>query len=107
MAKRRKTQNTARRGFIGYRSYMFKTKDPAIDGLRTIVQDEKGKINAAVLRDLEAESGVRTATMRGWFFGDTITARNSGLEAVGRGFGYHRPWQRMKRKANGSNGHGK
>jgi hypothetical protein len=70
--------NGVRRGFIGYASYMFKEKDPAIDELRTVIQTEHGDINRKVLKKIHEEGGPSDATSR---MGQAIaaTSRSSRL----------------------------
>lgn len=90
MAKRKK------RTIIGYKTYMFKAKDPVIDELRTMVQDEhNGTINNKVLTKLHADSGVSVAAQRNWFYGATRRPQNASIEAVGRALGWRREWRRL------------
>jgi hypothetical protein len=86
-----------------YGAYNFRTKDPAIDGLRTLIQQEKGKLNRKALRDIETAGGASASAMHEWFFGKTRRPQNAGLEAAGRALGYERgPWQPMNgKKRNG------
>jgi hypothetical protein len=90
--------NGVRRGFIGYASYMFKEKDPAIDELRTVIQTEHGDINRKVLKKIHEEGGPSDATLYAWFFGDTKTPRSAGIEATGRTMGYRREWVKLSRR---------
>src|SRR5262245_66637106 len=73
-----------------YTTYMFRDKDPAIDELRTIVQDSGlsyDKVNAL--------SGVAASTLYAWFHGDTKRPQNCSLEAVARALGYKREFVAM------------
>lgn len=76
-----------------YQSYMFRGKDPAIDELRTVIQDaNKGKLTSAILAKITAEGGPSTGATRGWFFGKTRRPQNATLEAAGRAIGFKRVW---------------
>lgn len=79
------------------KSYMFKTKDPAIDEVRTLVQDEYGKLDYGTLEEIKQGGGPSVGCMAGWFFGDTRRPNNQTLEAAGRTIGYKRVWQRLKK----------
>lgn len=77
-------------------AYMFRTKDPIIDELRTMIQDQYGgKLNRKVLKDIEANGGAKANTTAGWFFKAVRKPQNPGVEATGRAIGYHRPWVKM------------
>jgi hypothetical protein len=74
------------RGFIRtYRTYSYIDKNPVIDKVRTLVQDE------GLMKDLSAMheiSGVATATLRNWFFGDTRNPQHSTVAAIVTSLGY-------------------
>jgi hypothetical protein len=79
-----------------YKSYLFRAKDPAIDELRTVVEDHYGeRVAHHHLADIEASGGPSTACMRGWFFGKTQRPQNATLEAAGRSRGFRRKWVKM------------
>lgn len=81
-----------------YKAYLFRTKDPAIDELRTLVEDVYGeRVNNKALTDIEKNGGPTVGCMRGWFFGKTQRPQNPTLEAAGRSFGYRRTWVKMKK----------
>jgi hypothetical protein len=83
-----------------YGSYVFRTKDPVIDELRTLIEDAQGrKIKHASLTQIERDGGPSTAAMRGWFFGKTRRPQSPAVEAAGRAIGFKRKWVKM-------NGHG-
>lgn len=87
------------RGFIGktYQSYMFKTKDPVIDELRSLVEQTFGKrVAGDSLKHIEEAGGPSTSCMRAWFFGKTRRPQNPTIEAAGRAMGFMRVWQKMK-----------
>ena len=76
-----------------YQSYMFRGKDPAIDELRTLIQDShKGKLTGSILTKIAQDGGPSTGATRGWFFGKTRRPQNATLEAAGRAIGYKRTW---------------
>lgn len=78
-----------------YKSYVFRDKDPAIDALRTVVQQSYGKLTTHELVDIEANGGPSHACMSAWFFGKTKRPQNATLEAAGRAMGYERAWKKM------------
>lgn len=69
-------------GFI-YKTYSFVDKDPLIDYVRTIVQD-----SGQTLKHISEESGVSTATIANWLYGETKQPRASSVNAVLRALGY-------------------
>src|SRR5262245_12475679 len=77
-----------------YKTYMFTDKDPAIDQLRTIVQDSGESY--AKIHEL---SGVADSTLYNWFHGDTRRPQNASIEAVARALGYRRDFVPMNAKA--------
>lgn len=88
------------RGIIGktYASYVFKTKDPVIDQLRTLAEDFYGKrVNGNSLKQIEEAGGPSASCMRAWFFGKTRRPQNPTIEAAGRSMGWKRKWVRMGR----------
>jgi hypothetical protein len=87
-----------------YKSYLFRTKDPAIDELRTVVQDVyDGKLTRKTLTGIEQDGGPKAGTMANWFFGKTMRPQNATIEAAGRAAGYRRVW--VKQKGGKKNGH--
>lgn len=88
MAKR-----TKGRGFITYRAYVFKDKDPVIDELRTLAQQRYGgKLSYSTLRRIQEGGGPTVSCMVGWFFKDTFRPQNPTAEAAGRAMGFKRKW---------------
>ncbi len=85
------------RGFIGYKSYMFKAKDPVIDELRTIMQSNGG-LNYTTFRKINEAGGPTMTTMNSWFFGATMRPQSATIEAAGRAIGHKRVWVVMKGK---------
>ena len=83
--------------FKVYKSYVFHDKDPAIDELRTIAQDEYGAVSYGQLRVMMESGGPSVSCMAGWFFGDTRRPQSATLEAAGRSIGYRRTWVKMEK----------
>lgn len=81
-----------------YKSYLFKAKDPVIDELRTLYQDQYGEMNGRDLKQVHEHGGPTVAAMRGWFFGKTLRPQSCTIEAAGRAMGYRREWVPVKRK---------
>jgi transcriptional regulator with XRE-family HTH domain len=80
----RKKNGAGNRGYLGiYRTYNFINKDPAIDALRTIINDEG--VSEAKLHVL---SGVSVTTFTGWFRGDTKRPQHATLAAAASALGY-------------------
>lgn len=71
--------------FLIYRSYRFIDKDPIIDAVRTVVQDEH--LNNNRVHDI---SGVAAGTLTNWFEGGTRRPQNSTVTAVTAALGYVR-----------------
>lgn len=84
-----------KRGFIRYSAYNFVQKDPAIDELRTILQDQNGgKLDGSLFRKVRDNGGPTEACLRGWFMGKTRRPFSDSLEAAGRAMGVKRKWVR-------------
>lgn len=79
-----------------YKSYMFRGKDPAIDKLRTVIQDTGRKINRKTFREVESNGGPTVSCLSGWFTGATHRPQNATLEAAGRALGFERIWVKRK-----------
>lgn len=73
------------KGYKSYLSYNFIDKDPIIDEVRTIIADE-----GISFAQVERASGVTSATLRNWFYGQTKRPCSATVEAVLRGMGYER-----------------
>jgi uncharacterized protein YqkB len=80
-----------------YQSYMFRSKDPAIDKLRTVIQDCNLSVSLETFKDIEANGGPTAGCMKEWFIGKVKRPQNATLEAAGRALGYERVWQKMKK----------
>jgi hypothetical protein len=84
-----------------YRSYMFRSKDPVIDQLRTVVQDKlKRNFSFSDLKQIEDDGGPTAGSMAKWFWGDTKRPQNSSIEAAGRSMGLMRVWVPLKLEEN-------
>lgn len=66
-----------------YKSYSFKDKDPIIDKLRTVIQDE-----GATYAGIHEDSGVSVGTLYNWFNGTTLRPQFASVMAVTRSLGY-------------------
>lgn len=81
-----------------YKTYVFRTKDPVIDELRTIAEDFYGeRVNGKNLRQVEEAGGPSASCMRAWYFGKTRRPTSATIEAAGRAMGRKRVWVRMGR----------
>lgn len=99
-------KRTGRRGHLTYGAYVFKSQDPIIGELRTMVQDKYGgptrKITYSILKKIEDDGGATVSCMVGWGFVTssrkklTMRPQNATIEATGRSMGYERVWRRMK-----------
>jgi hypothetical protein len=80
-----------------YRSYMFRSKDPVIDQLRTALQDKLGRqFSYADLKQIEDDGGPTATCMASWFTGPTKRPQNATIEAAGRALGLMRVWVPLK-----------
>lgn len=77
-----------------YRSYSFKDKDPIIDRIRTVMQDE-GLSN----QDIADSSGVSATTLHNWFKGETQRPQFATVMAVTRSMGYDLQLVRTTKRA--------
>lgn len=78
-----------------YKSYLFRSKDPVIDELRTLIQDQNGgKLTRKSLTKIERGGGPSVGCMSEWFFGKTRRPNSATIEAAGRSIGYRRKWVR-------------
>lgn len=70
-----------------YRTYSFKDKDPIIDKLRTVLQDERLFEKLGLVHEL---SGVSTSTFQNWFHGETKKPQSATIDAMLTSLGYER-----------------
>lgn len=80
-----------KRTAITYKSYSFVDKDPIIDRMRTIVDDESDSY-----KDVHLRSGVSTSTLHNWFKGGTKRPQFATIMAVARSLGYDMNLTKMK-----------
>jgi len=66
-----------------YKSYNFRDKDPVIDRVRTILQDQ-----GVTYQYVENKSGVTDTTLRNWFQGKTRRPQHATVAAVLGCLGY-------------------
>lgn len=74
-----------------YRTYRFINKDPVIDEIRTLVQNEGLMKKLNIVHEL---SGVSTVTLENWFHGETKSPQNRTICAVTSALGYRRAWEK-------------
>ena len=79
-----------------YKSYMFRGKDPVIDQLRTIIQDQQGKLTPLTLQQIEEDGGPTASCMANWFWGKTKRPQSATVEAAGRALGMERVWRKAR-----------
>lgn len=82
-------------GIIIYKSYAFKNKDPVIDEMRTLFQNE----NLMSPKGFKAvhEAGAPTvSTFNKWFNGDTRRPQNAAIMATAHALGYERHWVKKR-----------
>lgn len=66
-----------------YTSYRFLDKDPIVDAMRTIIQDEGMKHT-----DIHANGGATAGTLNNWFYGSTRRPQFATIAATARALGY-------------------
>ena len=60
-----------------YKTYSFKEKDPIIDKVRTIIQDQK-----LSYAEIERRTRVSPSTLYNWFSGPTKRPQHASIKAV-------------------------
>lgn len=75
-----------------YRSYVFQDKDPVIDRVKTIVQDE-----GLSYAEVQIISGVRASTLTGWFTGPVRKPQYATVAAVTAALGYEQKFVRARK----------
>jgi len=97
-------------GFIQYKTYLFKDKDPMIDKIRTVLQEAfPGQMKGVKISYERAseESGVSAAAIYNWMEGETRRPHFASLCAVARACGYDLELvEKHPRRSNKKNGHG-
>ena len=87
-------------GIITYKTYAFKDKDPVIDKLRTLVQDEAKKSKTTekeVCHKVCLDSGMSETTPDNWFNGDTRRPQHATVMAFAGALGYEQKFVRIKK----------
>lgn len=74
-----------------YRSYNFKDKDPVIDRIRTIIQDE-----GLSYTDIHIISGVSASTPKNWLEGETKRPQYATVAAITYALGYKTEFVKAK-----------
>jgi hypothetical protein len=82
------------RGFMRiYRTYNMVDKNPVIDKVRTLVQDEGLIKNLKAVHEI---SGVSTSTLDNWFNGTTRSPQHATIAAVITSLGYQEEFVKTK-----------
>src|ERR1700759_5801634 len=82
------------RGFLRlYRTYNYVDKNPVIDKVRTLVQDEGLIKKLAIVHEI---SGVSTSTLDNWFNGTTRSPQHATIAAVITSLGYEEQFVKQK-----------
>ena len=83
------------RGITIYRTYQYVTKNPVVDKIRTILQDE-GMYSKKQRKVLHEISGVAVQTYDGWFDGDVRDPRHQTIMATLSALGYEEQFVKTK-----------
>jgi hypothetical protein len=82
------------RGFLRvYRTYNYVDKNPIIDKVRTLIQDEGLIKKLPIVHEI---SGVATATLDNWFNGTTRSPQHATIAAVITSLGYEEQFIKTK-----------
>jgi hypothetical protein len=83
------------RFILRYRTYNYINKNPVIDKVRTLLQDEGmfAKKKRSMLHQL---TGVSTSTYDGWFEGDTKNPQHATIAATVSALGYEEKFVKTK-----------
>jgi transcriptional regulator with XRE-family HTH domain len=84
-------KRNGKHGFV-YRSYNFVNKDPVIDKVRTIVQDE-----GLSYGEIHILSSVSDGTLRNWFEGETRRPQYATVAAVTSALGYTQEFKKARK----------
>lgn len=71
-----------------YKSYSFRTKDPVIDQLRTVLKDQ-GLLSGKGYEELQRRGACKAGTYRNWFNGETRRPQFASLQATAHAAGFH------------------
>lgn len=83
------------RFILKYRCYNFTNKNPVIDKVRTVLQDE-GMYAKKKRNLLHQLSGVSTSTFDGWFEGDTRNPTHATIAATMAAIGYEETFSKVR-----------
>jgi hypothetical protein len=82
------------RGFLRvYRTYSYVDKNPVIDKVRTLIQDEGLIKKLGIVHEI---SGVSTSTLDNWFNGTTRSPQHATIAAVVTSLGYQEKFVKEK-----------
>ncbi len=81
----------ASRGILVYKTYSFREKDPIIDELRTMLQDE-----GLSYHEIHMRGGPTEITLYNWFKGATRSPKTDSASAAAGAMGYTRKWVKRK-----------
>jgi transcriptional regulator with XRE-family HTH domain len=82
------------RGFVRvYRTYNYIDKNPVIDKVRTLIQDEGLFKQLGIVHEI---SGVSTSTLDNWFHGTTRSPQHATIAAVATSLGYQEEFVKKK-----------
>jgi hypothetical protein len=82
------------RGFLRvYRTYSYVDKNPVLDKVRTLVQDEGLFKELKIVHEI---SGVSTSTLDNWFHGSTKSPQHATIAAVITSLGYEETFVKKK-----------
>lgn len=87
-----KNGKDGKRRTLTYRSYNFVDKDPVIDRIRTIVEDE-----GLSYAEIHVISGVASTTLHNWFEGETRRPQYATIAAVTSSLGYKQEFVKSKK----------
>ena len=77
-----------------YRTYNFIDKDPIIDKVRTVIQDEGLMAKLGIVSEL---AGVSKSTLDNWFEGITKRPQNYTVQAVVTSLGFESHFRRVEK----------
>lgn len=77
-----------------YRTYQFTDKDPVIDQLRTMLEDNGLLQKQKIVHEL---SGVSISTLHNWFKGNTKRPQHATIAAVSSSLGYEMEFRKARR----------
>lgn len=78
------------------RTYQYRTKNPIIDKMRTVAQDE-GLYTKKQRSKLHHITGVATSTYHNMWEGDTISPTHRTVAAFYTGLGYEETWRKTRK----------